>query len=121
MQTVFCLQIIAVTEKQLRELRSQKEQLAIKLSQETENLRLVIEQNETQVKEQTSRQLARLDAELSEFLAVYNQETENQQKEILHNKTVRTLASTRVKPALPSGLTQHTRWLVVTPVLTTGH
>lgn len=89
-----CLQIIAVTEKQLRELRSQKEQLAIKLSQETENLRLVIEQNETQVKEQTARQLARLDAELSEFLAVYNQETENQQKEILHNKTVRTLAST---------------------------
>jgi len=45
------MQIRAETQKQLRELRASREKLLIELSQETENARLLIKQNETEIAE----------------------------------------------------------------------
>jgi len=87
-EEILLAQINAETQKQLRELIAAKDKLRIQLEQETENLRLHILQNETEIKEGTSRLLAALNAEKEEFLVLWAQETENLELEVLHNKTI---------------------------------
>ena len=93
-EEILLAQINAETQKQLRELIAAKDKLRIQLEQETENLRLHILQNETEIKEVrldcvgrvfttlrptvvavqgTSRLLAALNAEKEEFLVLWAQ------------------------------------------------
>lgn len=87
-EDILLAQIEAETNKQLLEMRSNKDKLEIQLSQQTENLRLEILQDETETREETDRLVNEMSAELNEFITVWNQETENRKVEILHNKTI---------------------------------